>query len=93
MNEPLSPDAAKKLVRQILQTGGFTFTKHSREEMLADGLTTVDCENVLRGGVLRPGEYERGTWRYRIETSRVAVVIAFRSESEVVVVTAWRVAR
>jgi len=52
--------------------------------MLADDLTTVDCENVLRGGFVRPGEYE---------TSRITVVVAFRSERELVVVTAWRAGR
>ena len=61
--------------------------------MLDDDLTTVDCENVLRGGVVRPGEYEHGTWRYRVETSKITVVIAFRSEQELVVVTAWRSGR
>jgi hypothetical protein len=58
-----------------------------------DDLTTVDCENVLRGGVVRPGEFEHGTWRYRVETSRITVVVAFRSEGELVVVTAWRSGR
>lgn len=67
MDEPIAPDAARKLIRHILQAGRFTYTKHSKDEMLADDLTTVDCENVLRGGVVRPGEYERGTWRYRVE--------------------------
>ena len=93
MDEPIAPDAARKLIRHILQAGHFTYTKHSKDEMLADDLTTVDCENVLRGGVVRPGEYERGTWRYRVETSRVTVVVAFRSATELVVVTAWRVGR
>ena len=93
MEEPLSPATAKKVIRQILQTGRFTYTKHSKDEMSADDLTTVDCENVLRGGVVRPGEYENGTWRHRVETRRVTVVVAFRSENELVVVTAWRVGR
>ena len=53
----------------------------------------VDCENVLRGGVVRQGEYEHGTWRYRVETNKTTVVIAFRSEQELVVVTAWRSGR
>jgi hypothetical protein len=61
--------------------------------MLDDDLTTVDCENVLRGGVVRPGEYEHGNWRYRVETSKITVVVAFRSEQELVVVTAWRSGR
>jgi hypothetical protein len=61
--------------------------------MLDDDLTTVDCENVLRGGVVRPAEHEHGTWRYRVETRKITVVIAFRSERELVVVTAWRSGR
>ena len=59
MDAPLAPDTAKKLIRQILRTGLFIYTKHSKDEMLADGLTTVDCENVLRGGVVRPGGANR----------------------------------
>ena len=90
MDEPLGPDAAKRLIRKILQTGRFTYSGHAKEELVADDLTTVDCENVLRGGVIRPGEYERGGWRYRVETNRISVVVAFRSERELVVVTAWR---
>jgi hypothetical protein len=93
MDEPPAPDQAKKLIREILQVGRFTYTRHSKEEMLADDLTMVDCENVLRGGVVRPAEYEHGTWRYRVETSRVTVVVAFRSEHELVFVTAWRAGR
>lgn len=93
MDEPLAPESAKPLIRDILKSGRFTYSKHAKDEMLADDLTTVDCENVLRGGVVRPGEREHGTWRYRIETNRVTVVIAFRSERELIVVTAWRSGR
>ncbi len=93
MDEPLAPDAARRLIREILRVGRFTYSKHAKDEMLADDLTTVDCENVLRGGAVRPGEREHGTWRYRVETSRITVVVAFRSERELVVVTAWRSGR
>lgn len=90
MDEPLAPEAAKRLIRDVLTSGLFTYSKHAREELLADDLTTVDCENVLRGGVVRPGEQEHGSWRYRIEARRITVVIAFRSERQLVIVTAWR---
>lgn len=90
MDEPLAPEAARQIIREILKTGRFTYSKHAKEEMLDDDLTTVDCENVLRGGVVRSGEREHGSWRYRVETSRITVVIAFRSEQELVVVTTWR---
>ena len=49
MDEPLAPDAARKLIREILQVGRFTYSRHATEELLADDLTTVDCENVLPG--------------------------------------------
>jgi hypothetical protein len=90
LREPLKPDDAKRLIRTILQTGRFTYTRHAKEEMLADDMTTVDCENILRAGVVRPPAFEKGSWRYRVETSRMTVVIAFRSSDELVIVTAWR---
>jgi len=93
MDEPLATEAVKRLIRDVLKGGRFIYSKHAKDEMLADDLTTVDCENVLRGGVVRPGEYEHGTWRYRVETSKITVVVAFRSERELVVVTAWRSGR
>jgi hypothetical protein len=93
VKEPLSPDAARTLIRSILQSGRFVYSPHAEEEMAKDGITTVDAVNVLRGGVVQPGEFERGTWRYRVRTARLTVVVAFRSETELVVVTAWRMRR
>jgi hypothetical protein len=81
---------ARKHIRNILRHGRFSYTRHATHEMAADELTTLDCENVLRGGIVRPAEYEHGTWRYRVETSRICVVIAFRSQRELVIITAWR---
>ena len=49
MDEPLAPDAAKRLIREILRAGRFTYSRHAKEELLADGLTTVDCELILHG--------------------------------------------
>jgi len=89
--EPAKPDDAKQLIRRILSTGRFTYSGHAKKEMLSDDLTTVDCENILRGGVVRAPDFEKGTWRYRVGTNRMAVAITFRSSKELVVVTAWRV--
>jgi hypothetical protein len=50
----------------------------------------VDVTNVLRGGVVDPAEFENGSWRHRVRTARIAVIVAFRSETELRVVTAWR---
>ncbi len=90
MNEPLDPEAARRLIATILATGTVGFSRHALEEMKKDGLSTVDCLNVLRGGVVEPGEFEKGSWRYRVRTSMIYVVVAFRSEDALAVLTAWR---
>lgn len=89
--EPLDTAAAKRRIRTILESGTVRFSSHALDEMKKDQLTTVDCVNVLRGGVVQPPDLERGTWRYRVLTNRICVVVAFRSDDELVVVTAWRI--
>lgn len=91
--EPLHPVRARALIRVLLGAGQISFSKHSEDEMRQDRLTRDDVINMLRGGTVDPAEYEFGSWRYRVRTARMAVVVAFRSESELRVVTAWRVQR
>ena len=88
--EPFDSAKTRELIRSILEDGVLVFSKHAHEEMEKDDLLDVDARNVLRGGVVRFPEMVKGTWRYRVETRRIAVVVAFRSETELVVVTAWR---
>jgi Domain of unknown function (DUF4258) len=88
--EPFHPSRVKELVVELLRGGTLAFTKHALEEMQIDDLKHVDVRNALRAGVVSPGELEHGTYRYRISTFRIAAVIAFRSESHAVVITAWR---
>lgn len=90
LEEPLSPPEARRLIREIIENGSVSFSKHAEQEMAKDNLTMVDATNVLRGGVIDPGELENGSWRYRARTARIAVIVAFRSETELRVVTAWR---
>lgn len=86
----MDPERVRRLIREILQKGSVTFSGHSEKELANDGLSTVDAVNVLRAGVADPGEFEKGCWRYRLRTRKIVVVVAFRSELEVRVVTAWR---
>ena len=91
LKEPLTNDQARTLLRQILSTGGdVSFSSHALDEMQHDDLTSVDAQNVMRGGVVEFSEQERGTWRYRVRTARMTFVVAFRSETSVRVITAWR---
>jgi len=90
MKEPLGPIEAKRLIREIIASGEIVSSRHAAREMEKDDVTMVDCINVLRGGGVEPAEWENGSWRYRVHTQRIWVVVAFRSESRLVVVTAWR---
>lgn len=89
--EPLLAHECKRLIRDILENGRVRFSSHAREELAKDGKSEIDAVNVLRGGVVQPGEWENGSWRYRVMTPRMAVVVAFRAEDLMVVVTAWRI--
>ncbi len=90
LDEPLTPPQVKQLIQGILNEGDLEFSAHALKEMKKDGLSELDIVNVLRGGWPEPGEYENGSWRYRISIPRISVVISFRNVSWLVVVTAWR---
>jgi hypothetical protein len=91
LREPLFPSEAKRLIGRILEAGEVRFSRHALDEMAEDALDTVDCTNVLRGGVVDPPEWENRSWRYHVRTARMCVVVAFRSTTALVVVTAWRI--
>lgn len=95
MGEGLHVDAAKarKLLREILVSGTLAYSGHAKKEMEKDKLTTQDLVNVRRAGVVEPSEFERGSWRHRVKTNAICVVVVLVSEREAVVVTAWRIRR
>lgn len=84
------PAVAKKLLRALLLRGAVAFSQHARDEMEEDEVTAVEVEGVLRAGAVTEPELEKGDWRYHVQTPRVTVVVAFRSDKEAVVVTVWR---
>lgn len=88
-------DAAKarKLLREVVASGVLTYSDHAKNEMVKDKLTTQDIVNVLRAGVVEPSEFERGSWRHRVKTNTLCVIVVLASEREAVVVTAWRIRR
>jgi hypothetical protein len=91
VDEPLSPPTAKRLIQRIRIEGTVWTSSHADDEMLKDNLSMMDVNNVLRGGWVEPAEFENGSWRYRVCTPRIVVVVAFDSEDTLTVVTAWRV--
>jgi hypothetical protein len=90
--EPFSAAVAKRRILAALAEGSVSFSGHALEEMAKDEISQDEVVSVLRGGTVEPGEFERGSWRYRVRARRIHVVVAFRPDLAVVV-TAWRVKR
>lgn len=91
MDGPLKGGEAKKLIREIITSGNLVVWGHARKEMAKDALDIPDLENVLWAGLVEePPEFENAEWRYRFYTQKIAVIVAFDSETEAHVVTAWR---
>ncbi len=88
--QPLRPAAARALIRTILESGGVRWGDHALKELAKDDLEISDAVHVLRAGAVREAESENAEWRYRVETPAICVVVAFRSETVLRVVTAWR---
>jgi len=89
--DPLSPPDARKLIQAIVTSGRVIFTSHADRELTVDGVNRDQAFDVMKGGIVEPAEFERGSWRYRVRAQRIYLVVAFRSEQELVVVTGWRV--
>lgn len=95
MDEGLHIDAAKarRLLRQIVESGVLHYSIHTRDQMIARRITVQDVENTLRAGLVEPSEFEHGSWRHRVKTNTICVVVTLPSEQEAVVVTTWRIRR
>jgi len=84
---------ARKLLSEILNadTNAISLSKHCRKELAHDNLTTVDLLNVLKAGLIYTDpELVNGTYRYRVETEKIIVVITFMHQNCIRCITAWR---
>jgi len=91
----LDKTQARKLISEIAthHPRGISFSCHALEELKNDDLTTVDILNVVKSSdsrILREPDFEKGSYRYVLETRRMSVVIAFNGKNSFTVVTAWR---
>ncbi|MBT3328095.1 MAG: DUF4258 domain-containing protein [Gemmatimonadales bacterium] len=90
VDEPIDESQLRPILRKVLETGELSFTCHAFEEMEKDELVEQDIRNCLWAGRFDGCDFERGSWRYRVRTGWIVVVVALRSEAQIVVVTAWR---
>ena len=91
----LDRNEARKLITKIMNTRPekVFFSRHALEELKKDGLTTLDALNVIKSPGARiytEGEFEKGSYRYRLETTNMMVVVSFLELGNgMIVVTAW----
>lgn len=89
----LSPMQARKVLAEIFNHNSnlISFTKHAREQMCERDLKSGDVLNVLKAGLIyNVPECINESFRYRVQTKKITVVVVFKKPNHVVVVTAWR---
>jgi len=89
----LSREDALALVQSILQDGMLAHSESLKGELASNRMTMLDVNNVLRLGTVREeGTFHAlsGTYRYKVETDRMCVVVVFGDENEMQVITGWR---
>ena len=92
-DKKLSLTEARKHAARIAKEGMTRFSSHAKKELMDDDLNQVDAINVILSAdarIHKEPDFEHGSYRYCIETQRIAVVVAFSSDDAMTVVTAWR---
>ena len=91
----LSRNEARKRIAEIMakHPSRVHFTGHALMALADDGLTTADAWNVLKSlssKIVDEGEYKDGSWRYRLSTTNMVVVVAFEPDGYGLnVITCW----
>lgn len=91
----LNKNEARKQIAKIVSQHpeNIRFSRHAFKELQNDNLTPTDALNVLKSPdakILQDGEFENGSYRYRLETSHLMVVVGFWNDGTGLnVVTAW----
>ena len=87
MNMCIAQDGLRLVAISCESTGGnkVQINKHALKEIKKDELTTTDIWNILKSPdskILNDGELERGSYRYRLETKYIVVIIAFGEKGD-----------
>lgn len=79
----LNSTEALKNIRRLAKAGSVAFSGHAMQRLRQRDLTTSDVMNVLQTSdsrVMGEGEFEDGSYRYRVATRMIIVVVAFNNE-------------
>lgn len=88
---------ARKLSLELCKKSKIVFSGHALKELKNDDLDRMDAINVIMSPsakISKEPEYANGSWRYRIETKNICVVITFvEKPSGIIVVTVFKIER
>lgn len=93
--ERVLKNEARKQIAKIIKThpDHLIFSGHALRELQNDLLTTADAFNVLQSPHARihsEGEFEHGSYRYRLKTTHLVVVVSFWNDGDGInIITAW----
>lgn len=88
----LAREQARKLLSEILSSSPnfVSYSRYFKQRMHERNMTTGDIINVLHKGEVLEGEFEKEQWRYRVQTSKMTVVITFVNPSYFRCISCWR---
>ena len=91
----LSRNEARKRINEIVTNwpSNLKVSRHAEEELSSERLASSDAVNLLKSPaakILDEGELENGSWRYRLQTANLMLVVAFWPNGQgLTVVTGW----
>lgn len=89
----LDKTQARKLLSEFFNTDPnlVSYSSHALQRMRERDLMAGDVINVIRSGeIIDEPEFEKNSWRYKVETTRIAVIVAFNNPNHIIVVSTWR---
>ena len=92
----LHKNEARKQISKIVgqHSENIVFSRHALVELGKDDLTVVDALNIIKSPdskIAIDGELQNGSFRYRLETAQILVVVSFSNDGTgLTVVTAWK---
>jgi len=90
----MSRNEARKLIARLALSESVTFVSHAFDRMKERNVSLQDAWNVLESPdsfIHGDGEFENGSYRYRLCTNRIQAVLSFNSDgTRLIVVTVIR---
>lgn len=92
--QKLNKNEARKLISKLMLEEKVIFLQHAFDRMKERSVDIQDAVNVLESPdsfISGEGEFERGSYRYRLCTNRMTLVIGFNPDgTKIIVVTVMR---